>query len=135
MSKKIDGILITPLGGDKYGSGLVKKVEIEQGNLDEYYKNLDCSLFDVVQLDSKNSVYVDDEGLFKPSQKFFTLKKGKSLYVEDYHLAGKGLVLGYDRETGDSVSTSLTEKDILDMISFRNDSFSVSPKMEFISFP
>ena len=96
MSKKIDGILITPLGGDKHGSGLVKKVEIEQGNLDEYYKNLDCSLFDVVQLDSKNSVYVDDEGLFKPSKKFFTLKKGKSLYVEDYHLAGKGLVLGYD---------------------------------------
>ena len=136
MKNEITGILITPLGGSRnYGRGLFQRVTLKKGSIEDIYKHLKCNLFDVVQLDNDNSIYVDDEGLLKRKQKYFTIKKGKSLYVDDYHLAGRGLVLGYNRNTGDSKSTTLNEKEIRDLIQFETDGFTKEPYFEFVSLP
>lgn len=129
--KKVKGILIIPFGG----SGAVHDIEINTENLDDYYKNLKCDMFTCVDIDKKNTVFVDDEGLLKPNPKnYFTIKKEKSWFQDDYHLAGRGLVLGIDNETGETVDTSLSSIDILDMITFNKDGFHVEPKLEFVAY-
>lgn len=71
---------------------------------------LECDLFDVVQIGPNVSVYVDDEGLFKDDQCFFQLIH----YPQP--LAGKGLVLGFDPETGDSTDCPVTAEQILNSL-------------------
>ena len=68
---------------------------------------LECDLFDVVQIRPNVSVYVDDEGLYKDDQCFFQLIH----YPQP--LAGRGLVLGFDPETGDSTDCPVTADQIL----------------------
>jgi len=128
--KKTKGILIIPFGG----SGTVHEIEIDTNNLDNYYKNLKCDMFTCVDIDEKNTVFVDDEGLLKSPQKYFTIKKDKSWFKEDYNLGGRGLILGIDKNTGETVDTTLSSIDVLDMIKFRKDGFHVEPKLEFIAF-
>lgn len=68
------------------------------------YKNIypliRCDIFTVVKLADEDDVFVDDEGLLKITNqtKFFQLK--------DYPqpLAGYGLIVGADEDTGESVS-------------------------------
>ena len=63
---------------------------------------LNCSLFDCVQISSNVSIFVDDEGLYVEDQHFF--------YHPGYRqpLAGRGLVLGFDDETGNSIDCPVT---------------------------
>lgn len=63
---------------------------------------LNCDLFDAVYLTPTTTVYVDDEGLYVPDQHFFMFVNGHQA------LAGRGLVLGVDPETGDSIDCPLT---------------------------
>lgn len=135
-TEKIKGILIKPLGN---GKGEITEVKISQGEIKDIYELLECSLFDVVDIGTKNSVYVDDEGLIKQrwdeegndlNPKFFTIKLG----AQEKHLAGNGLVLGLDRSTGESVDTTFSIEDIRDMIRFEDEEFSFEPKLEFIAF-
>ena len=74
----------------------VKEVEYS-GDIEDIYLHLNCDIFDCCYpFDNQNCVFIDDEGLLKPDQSFFTIGK----YSQP--LAGMGLVLGTD-ENGDSI--------------------------------
>jgi hypothetical protein len=68
----------------------------------EIAPKIGCDLFDIIQLDAKNDLYVDDEGLLK-NPKNFILWDGYPT-----PLAGNGLILGGDHNTGESCDTNLT---------------------------
>lgn len=71
-----------------------------------------ADLFDVVGFDDfKHSIYVDDEGLYTKST-YFQLRG----YPQP--LAGNGLVLGYDEDTGDSIDCSLSIEQLKQHIRF-----------------
>jgi hypothetical protein len=60
---------------------------------------LDVDDFNAVQIDNRNSFYVDGEGLLKEPRYFFVWRGAPQPY------AGRGLILGNNQE-GDTVSTS-----------------------------
>ena len=73
-----------------------------EGDYKEIYKWIDATTFDVVNLNGYgDGMYVDDEGLLKGSNYFFTVPvySGED-YVQQMY-AGKALILGVDSE-GDS---------------------------------
>ena len=78
-------------------------LEIEHtGNYKNIYGLIDATLFDVVDIDSNNKIFIDDEGLLKNNQEFFECN-GKVI-------AGKGLVLG--NNDGYTEQTSLTIEEL-----------------------
>ena len=78
-------------------------------SLTEY--GVDAHTFDVARLNAKgDGIYVDDEGLYAEDQRFFQHKFYPS------PLAGKGLVLGCDMDTGESASASMTLEQLVDDI-------------------
>jgi hypothetical protein len=90
--------------------------EIELSNdYTEIYKHLKCDTFTcVVPEGISDAIYVDDEGLLKVDllTKFF-LYNG---YPQP--LAGNGLILGTDMETGESISTSLSISEVQNNVKF-----------------
>lgn len=100
MSRIVKGILIDPF------ACTVTEVEHDAASYKEIYKLLshesmpvDCFTTATSRaLDGRDSIFVDDEGLLKPCSRFFVIR-GEQPY------AGKGLVLGADRE-GDTISAS-----------------------------
>ena len=95
---------------------MIREVEIESKNgseLDSIYKHLECDLVDVVH-HMGHDVYVDDEGLFKiTDDSTFFLLEG---YPQPLH--GNGLMLGLNRETGESVSCKLNVEDVSETVRF-----------------
>lgn len=65
----------------------------------------ECRFFDVLNIDQDNTLYVDDEGLVNGATESVGL-----FALRDYPqpLAGRGIIQGIDRTTGDSVSTTMT---------------------------
>jgi len=88
--------------------------EVEVGDYKDIQKKIGCDLFDVVRVDNKNDLYVDDEGLLHVDKdsKFFGFK-GNNM-----KLGGNGLVLGINHNTGDSKSTTLTVEYLKERIEF-----------------
>ena len=81
-------------------------------NLDDYYKLLKCSLFDVVRLDNNINLYVDDEGLLKSGNLVSDIK------YKDYEskLVGNIIITGGIDSKGNSLSCSIdinTAKEII----------------------
>lgn len=93
------------------------KREITQVEYDGNWKSIapmiHCRLFDLVILDdeTRDGVFVDDEGLFVENQKYF--------FIEGFHqlFAGYGLVLGIDDE-GESVEPKLSLEEVQARIRF-----------------
>jgi hypothetical protein len=104
MEKKLKGILIDPV------AKTLTEV-IHNGNFRQIYKFIECDTFTVVQIDEINCIYVDDEGLLNNPRYFFNYKG------YDQPLAGRGLVLGVDRE-GPTIGTNLTIEELTPLISF-----------------
>tara|TARA_Y100000114_G_C11637060_1_gene267327 strand:+ start:200 stop:541 length:342 start_codon:yes stop_codon:yes gene_type:complete len=73
------------------------------GDLEDIYNLLDCNTIDAIGIDQQNVLYIDDCGLLKNDQRYFSIN-GKVL-------AGNGLVIGFDDE-GDSIDTSLNIDDL-----------------------
>jgi hypothetical protein len=98
------GILIDP------EHRIVREVQVGK-DYKEIYKHIDCSCFTTIQMDSKNTLFLDDEGLLRSPRYFFILT--------GYHqpLAGKALLLGCTR-AGDSTSASWTVKKLAAITSF-----------------
>jgi hypothetical protein len=89
--------------------------EVTEVNYSGDYKQIcefiDAELFDVARLNANgDGIYVDDEGLYAEDQRFFQHK----FYPNP--LAGKGLVLGCDMDTGESASASMTLEQLVDDI-------------------
>lgn len=73
----------------------VTDIEIEKG-LKPLYDMIGCRLVDVVQLEDNDDLFVDDEGLLniEPSTPLFR--------IGVLTLAGNGVIVGGDDETGES---------------------------------
>lgn len=93
----------------------VSEVEYD-GNYKSIYKLIDCGTFTVIQIDETESIIIDDEGLFKSLD---SQEPDDFFLWEGYNqpLAGKGLILGVDRE-GESVATKLTVEEVKAKVSF-----------------
>ena len=72
----------------------IEEIVIGEG-IQPIYDAIEVDCFDVVGIDERNTIYVDDNGLLTltPSTKFFS--------IEGYYqpLAGNGLILGINRNT------------------------------------
>ena len=114
------GILINPF--DK----TIKEVTITY-NLEDIHILCNFSIFNIVsplwdtihQLNNK--MYVDDEGLFKPNQRYF------KLHGNNY--AGKALIVGND--TGETTTTSFELQDMKDLVTWLPDDHKETPYVEF----
>lgn len=100
------GILIDPF------AKTVTQVETT-GGIDEIYSFLKCELFTVVNLDDRNCVFLDDEGLFVPKeeQEYWSISGANQPY------AGRGLILGTDAD-GDTAGASIPLEKIKSMVTF-----------------
>ena len=110
----IKGLLIDPAAGS------IQETTVRKSVLQDIYKAIDADLFECVDLNESNTIYVDEEGLLNgigedPSN-IFTVKAGKG---SCYGLCGKALVLGRN-EQGDSVDVSMTKEQLEQMIVFHN---------------
>jgi hypothetical protein len=80
--------------------------EIEyNGNWKTIAPTLGCELFDVVYTDF-GDVYVDDEGLLKPDQKFFHIRGMSQPF------AGRGLVFGLVGPEGETTPATVSIEDL-----------------------
>ncbi len=84
-------------------------------------------LFCAVDIDETNTVYIDDEGLYRETQAYFMW--------EGYHqpLQGKGLILGTDYDNGESIPTTLSLDEVKEKVSFQ-DNIQVAPSFTVTSF-
>jgi hypothetical protein len=81
------------------------------GDFHQIYDLIDAETFDVARLNANgDGIYVDDEGLYAEDVRFFQHR----FYPQP--LAGKGLVLGCDMETGESAPASMTLAQLVDDI-------------------
>jgi len=88
----------------------VTDVQLQDGNrLEEMRELIGCDLLTAITLESGDSLFLDDEGLYVPGQKFFALPED---YIEP--LAGRALVLGLDHSNGESIDAHYDASDILD---------------------
>lgn len=89
---------------------IIREVEYS-GDYNDIYKFCDFDLFTCVGLGNGETLFVDDEGLFKENQSFFR--------IGDYHspLAGKGLILGTDEE-GESVASKISLAKLSESVEF-----------------
>ena len=109
----IKGLLIDPAAGS------IQETTVRKSVLQDIYKAIDADLFECVDLNENNTIYVDEEGLLngkgKDPSNVFTVTTGRSVYG----LVGKALVLGHNEE-GDSVDVSITKEQLEQMIVFHN---------------
>lgn len=84
-------------------------------------------LFCAVDIDETNTVYIDDEGLYRETQAYFMW--------EGYHqpLQGKGLILGTDYDNGESIPTTLSLDEVKEKVSF-HENIQVAPTFNVTSF-
>lgn len=80
------------------------------GDYKSIYYHLGCDLFDVV-FTEMGDIYVDDEGLLKPNQKFFMVDNISPL-------AGKGLVFGRVDDDGNTTEATVTIKELEKKVKF-----------------
>ena len=105
----------------------VDVVRDEQGSqLQSIYGHLKCSTFEVVGYDYENDVYVDEEGLMymNDDTKFFKLEN----YPQP--LAGNGLIMGFDDETGENGDTKLSIDEVKSQVKFMS-AFDVALSVRF----
>jgi hypothetical protein len=82
------------------------------GDYHDIYKLIDCQTFDCVGFRGfDDTIYVDDEGLYKDNLEFFMIKG----YPQP--LCGKALVLGYDVD-GNSINPKVSLTKLKGMVTF-----------------
>ena len=88
----------------------VSPVQLDGGNIDRMQQLIGCETFTAAYLPNGDTIYVDDEGLFK--QTSFFLIEGIT-----QPLAGKGLLMGSD-DQGNSTEPSVSREWVVDNIDF-----------------
>ena len=81
------------------------------GNWEEISDLIECRYFDIVRVDDKESLYIDDEGLYTENQRFFKWDG------YPHPLAGRGLILGTNEE-GESIDTDMETEDVEKLVTF-----------------
>jgi|9_EtaG_2_1085328.scaffolds.fasta_scaffold00392_20 hypothetical protein len=100
----------------------VKEVEYKE-TIQHIYDLVNCTTFDVVNIDNHNSIYVDDEGLFVEDQLYFTFTGTHKSIT----LAGNGLILGVEHNSGETIEPSITLQEVQDAVSFEPEGYSTTP--------
>ena len=111
------GILINPF------DETIKEV-VYTGNIQEIYDLIDCRTFDVVRLNNRDDMYIDDEGLLIDNRYFTLLGTGLN------NFAGKALLLSHDDE-GETTATNWTLQRVKDMVEWLPEGHRETPYMEF----
>jgi hypothetical protein len=102
---------------------------VEVKDWKDIYTHVKCELFECVDIDGQNTVYVDEEGLLTmDSKSMFFMYKG---YPQP--LCGNGLILGIDHESGESVDCSLSLELVKSNVRFM-DMFEVSMRSRLGQF-
>lgn len=92
--------------------------EVEyNGDFHHIYALIDATCFDCVRIDSKETIYVDDEGLINGKANTVGLFYFKGGYP--VVLAGKGLILSTD-DDGDAIATAFTVEQIKERVDWVN---------------
>lgn len=84
---------------------------VYSGDIEQIYQLTDCQTFDVARINKHgDGIFVDDEGLYAEDVRFFL--------HSDYPnpLAGKGMVIGCDMETGESASAHTTLDELIEKV-------------------
>lgn len=104
--KMLKALLIDPV------SNSVEETEVEASNIRAIYKAIDASMFECVDLDGRNTLYVDEESLMNGKGEIpgnvFSILTSAGIRT----LIGKALVLGFDAQTGDSVDTTVSKNQL-----------------------
>jgi len=113
--KKLRAILIDPFTMN------ITEHEIDSG-IDAIYKLGQYESFDVIELPNGDTIYVDDEGLFKGRQQDATgMKRGFVVlkHEDDFNhsvltppLIGRGVILGVNKNTGNSINVKTKVSDL-----------------------
>lgn len=83
------------------------------GNYKNIYEHIQADMFEGIPVEATgDTIFVDEEGLLKPQEHFFKLST--------YHqpVAGRGLVLGLEPESGDSCEPKCTIEYLEENIAF-----------------
>lgn len=108
MSKVLRGILINP------SDRTIMDVEFKDG-LKEIYRLVACSTIEAVQVSERDTMYIDEEGLYAHPPKPFFSFAGR----EGAPICGNGLITGFDIRTGDNTSTRLTVDQVARVVVWR----------------
>ena len=102
----------------------VYQIRIEN-SLEAMYNIIGCQIMEVVRIDRRNDLWIDEEGLLQNPQ---LLK----FWFKGCHspLTGNGLVCGFDGE-GESISTTLSVEEIKRRVIFLGN-VHVEPQFGFI---
>ena len=99
--------------------------------LDQCKKFMECSTIDIVSLDDKNMLILDDDGLFRDPQRLFHWVSIDDRYHAGKHqfYVGKSIIAGYDQE-GDTTGTNLDIKRVEDqLVKFIPEGIRQEPKL------
>ena len=105
MTKTIKAVFVNA------GKRVVEDVEIERG-LQPMYDMIGCRLVELVRLSDDDDLFVDEEGLLsiEPTSPMFR--------IGDATLAGNGIILGGNNETGESCDVHRTADHYRPLITF-----------------
>jgi len=112
---KIQSILIDPFDQS------LSYVDISDTDIEDYYKVMQCSRFDIVSLGGGVIMYVDDEGLLKDNRYF----KLGVIY------AGRS-ILANETDDGGTTNCSLTIEEVKEKLVWLPDDHREEPFMKFI---
>lgn len=102
----IDGFLIDPV------ESIITPVKIgSETTLDEVYELLGCEVLAIADYSADTNLIVDDNGLSDGSKPFFVWKGRERIF-------GRGVVLGLDRDSGQSISCDESLDSLRSYVSF-----------------
>ena len=111
------GILINPF------DETIKEVEYT-GNWRDISLLIDCELYDIVVLSDEDTMYIDDDGLLKNNNRYFSW--------DGRNFEGKGLIIGNRSGEGtDNLNTTFELQEVIDRVEFLPDGHRETPYMEF----
>jgi len=105
-----NGILIDPT------TQTIQWVEVQ--DYKDIYKHVKCEMFEPVDINETNTIWVDEEFHYKDGNDWFFFKGTHT------PIKGLGLILGNDNETGDSCDCTLSIDSVKSNVKFM-DSFQV----------
>lgn len=100
------GILIDPF------EKTITEVEVSKG-IDAIYAAIKAEIFTIVMLNPKDTLFIDDEGLFVPKQE----QEYWNWHGANQPYAGRGLILATD-EWGESIGTTMDSEKVRIMVDF-----------------
>ena len=98
------------------------KEAVYDGDYREIYDLIDCQVFDVVRISESDDLFVDDEGLLKDNNRYFSWS-GRNF-------AGKALILSHNDE-GVSIGTTYDLHEVVDRVEWLPEGHRETPYMEF----